>query len=282
MLPARSRRMMPTPRAKKALGQHFLVDRGAVKRIVEAVGPCAGEPVLEIGPGHGALTGPLIDAVGRIAAVELDEGLAATLRTRHDPSRLILFTQDVLRLDLAEVLSSLGAPDGRRLAVAGNLPYNISKRVAQQLIRDRQHIDRAVLMFQREVATRLTSDPGGRSYGPLSVLTKLVYHVEALFDLPPRAFAPRPRVVSCVTRWRRRGGRALEPERERNLRAVLAVCFARRRRTLRNNLRAALRDDQRVEHLLAAIETPGDLRAEALEPAVFLQMADHWDAALLS
>ena len=273
--------MMPTPRAKKALGQHFLVDRGAVKRIVEALGPGAGEPVLEIGPGHGVLTGPLIDAAGRIAAVELDRGLAAALRTQHDPSRLILFTRDVLRLDLAEVLTSLGAPDGRRFAVAGNLPYNISKRVAQKLIRDRQHIDRAVLMFQREVATRLTADPGGRSYGPLSVLTQLTYHVEALFDLPPRAFVPRPRVVSSVTRWRRRSNGALEPERERNLRAVLAVCFARRRRTLRNNLRAALRDDRRVEHLLAAIDTPGGSRAEALEPAEFLRMADHWDATLL-
>ena len=274
--------MMPTPRAKKALGQHFLVDRRAVKRIVEALGPRAGEPVLEIGPGHGVLTGPLIDAAGRIAAVELDQELAAMLRTRHDPSRLILFTHDVLCLDLGQVLSSLDAPDGRRLAVAGNLPYNISKRVVQKLIRDRQHIDRAVLMFQREVATRLTADPGGRSYGPLSVVTTLTYHVEALFDLPPRAFVPRPRVVSCVTRWRRPADRALEPERERRLRTVLAVCFARRRRTLRNNLRAALGDDRRVEHLLAAIDTPGDLRAEALEPAVFLRMADRWDATLLS
>ncbi len=268
--------MMPTPRAKKALGQHFLVDRGAVKRIVDALGPHAGEPLLEIGPGRGVLTGPLIDAAGRIAAVELDDELAARLRSQHDPSKLILFTRDVLRLDLGEVLGSLGAPDGKRIVVAGNLPYNISKRVAQKLIRDRQHVDRAVLMFQREVATRLTADPGGRSYGPLSVLANLTYHVDALFDLPPHAFTPRPRVVSSVTRWRRRSGPALEPERERRLRAVLAVCFARRRRTLRNNLRAALRDDRRVEHLLAAIETPGDLRAETLEPAVFLRMADHW------
>ena len=221
--------MMPTPRAKKALGQHFLIDRGAVQRIVEALEPLAGEAVLEIGPGHGVLTGPLIDAAGKIAAVELDDALAATLRTQHDPSRLILFTGDVLRLDLAEALSSLGAADGRRLAVAGNLPYNISKRVAQKLIGERRHIDRAVLMFQREVAIRLTADPGGRSYGPLSVLANLTYDVDRLFDLPPRAFTPRPRVVSSVTRWRRRSGPALEPEREWRLRAVLAVCFARRR-----------------------------------------------------
>ena len=113
---------------------------------------------------------------------------------------------------------------------------------------------------------------------PLSVLTQMTYHVEALFDLPPRAFVPRPRVVSSVTCWRRRTDRELEPERERNLRTVLAACFARRRRTLRNNLRASLGDDRRVEHLLAAIDTPGELRAEALEPAVFLRMADHWPA----
>ena len=158
--------MRPTPRANKKLGQHFLVDRGAVKRIVEALGPRAGEPVLEIGSGHGVLTGPLIDAAGRIAAVELDPGLASMLRKQHDPSKLILFQQDVLDLDLAEVLGSLGAPDDRRLAVVGNLPYNISKPVVQKLIRDRRHIDRAVLMFQREVATRIIAGPGSKSYGP--------------------------------------------------------------------------------------------------------------------
>ena len=107
-------------------------------------------------------------------------------------------------------------------------------------------------------------------------------HVDALFDLPPRAFTPRPRVVSTVTRWRRRSDEALEPERERRLRAVLTACFARRRRTLRNNLLAALRDERSVEQLLAASEISGDLRAEALEPAVFLRMADHWAPLLPS
>lgn len=271
---------MPAPRAKKSLGQHFLVDRAAVRRIVDALDPLAGEAILEIGPGRGVLTGPIIDAAGRIAAVELDGELARELSEQYDASKLVLFPRDVLGLDLDEVLAALNATDGRRVAVVGNLPYNISKPVAQKLIRDRRRIDRAVLMFQREVAARIVAAPGGKDYGPLSVLTRLTYQVESLFDLPPGAFAPRPRVVSSVTRWRPRREPALDADRERRLRTVLTVCFARRRRMLRNNLRAALRDDQ-VDHLLAAVETRGDLRAETLEPDVFLRMADRWDETTL-
>lgn len=270
---------MATPRPRKSLGQHFLVDQHAVTRIVTALDLSEGEPVLEIGPGGGVLTGPLIAAAGKIAAVELDDTLAARLRKRFDPSQLHLFRRDVLRLDLAEVLETLGASENTRLTIAGNLPYNISKPVAQKMIRERERVDRAVLMFQREVATRLTAAPGGRSYGPLSVLTGLTYRVETLFDLQPRSFYPRPKVVSTVTLWRPRQDWRLEAEQEQRLRTVLTVCFARRRRTLRNNLRAGLHEDSKVERLLQAIDTPGELRAEVLEPAIFLRMAEHWDAA---
>jgi 16S rRNA (adenine1518-N6/adenine1519-N6)-dimethyltransferase len=265
----------------KSLGQHFLIDRGAIRRIVTALALRSGEPVLEIGPGKGALTGELVRAAGRIAAVEIDPMLALRLRQQFDAERLFLFEQDVLRLDLAAVLDALGTTGDARLVLAGNLPYRISKPVAQMLIRNRQRIDRAVLMFQQEVARRMTAAPGGRNYGPLSILLGLTYRIEMLFDLPPRAFSPRPGVVSTVTRWRKRVQRQLTREDERRLRTVLAGCFARRRRTLRNNLRAVFGDEQRVARVLAAAGIDGGLRAEAVPPDGFLRLAALWDEAAL-
>lgn len=265
----------------KSLGQNFLIDQGAVRKIVAALAPIRGEPVLEIGPGKGALTGHLVRAAGRIAAVEIDPWLVSRLRSRFDADRLLLFEQDVLRLDPQAVLDGLGAQGGARLVIAGNLPYGISKPVAQMLVRHRRKIDRAVLMFQREVANRVTAAPGGRRYGPLSVLLALTFRIETLFDLSPRVFSPRPRVVSTVTRWEARGDRSLNEDDERRLRTVLAACFARRRRTLRNNLRAVFGTDQRVARILAEAGIDGGLRAEAIPPAGFLRLAALWDETAL-
>jgi 16S rRNA (adenine1518-N6/adenine1519-N6)-dimethyltransferase len=254
------------------LGQHFLVDRQATARIVRALEIAPGDPLLEIGPGRGALTASLIEAAGRIAAVEIDRHLAADLRGRFEESRLHLVVGDVLGLDLHRLLRELGSCEAR-LVVAGNLPYEVSKPIVQKLIRERESVDRAVLMFQREVAERLTAPPGGRRFGPITVLAGLCYEIEILFHLAPRAFHPPPKVESSVTRWRRRSDLRLDGELENRLRRVLAHCFARRRRTLRNNLRAALLDDTQVDQLLERVGLDGTRRAETLSPQAFLRLA---------
>jgi 16S rRNA (adenine1518-N6/adenine1519-N6)-dimethyltransferase len=263
-------------RSKKSLGQHFLIDRRAIRRIVDALGPCDGQPVLEIGPGRGALTADLVRASGRVAAVEFDSRLASRLRKSFDGDRLTVFEENVLQLDLDAVLVAVGAVRDTRLVVVGNLPYGISKPIVQRLIRERRRIDRAVLMFQREVAERLTARPGCRAYGPLGILAGLAFRIETLFDLPPRAFMPRPRVFSTVTRWHERKEGSLNEDVEPRLRNVLATCFARRRRTLRNNLRAVFEDESRVERVLAAARLDGELRAEAVPPSGFLRLAALW------
>jgi len=262
-------------RPKKSFGQNFLVRGGAVDRIVAALDVAPGEPVLEIGPGRGALTGSLIRATGRIAAVEIDRDLARDLRRTFDEGQLHLFEGDVLELALQSVLDALGHGEGR-LIVAGNLPYNISKPVAQKLIRERERISRAVLMFQREVALRLTAKPGGRDYGPLTVLAGRTYRIRRLFDLPPGAFRPAPKVDSTVTLWHPRDDAPLGAEDEARLRSCLAVCFARRRRTLRNNLLVHSGDASRVESLLEEAGLDGGLRAEVLTEADFLRLATLW------
>ncbi len=271
-------RVKPVPtRARPRLGQHFLTDPRAVHRIVEALAPSPGEAVLEIGPGRGALTSHLIHAAGRIAAVELDRELAAALGERFASGDLVLFERDVLRLDLAEVAAALGLSPGSPLAVAGNLPYGISKPVAAKLVVERGAVSRAVLMFQREVADRLVASPGTKEYGPLTVLVGRAFRVTALFDLPPSAFRPRPAVISTVTRWDRLPPgdlpRAIEPA----LRASLSACFARRRQTLLNNLRAALpggADEARALLERAALD-PG-ARAETVPPEGFVELARFW------
>ena len=155
--------------AKRRFGQHFLIDKRAPGRIVRALGIGKDTPVLEIGPGRGALTGPLVQAAGRVVAVEVDPNLAALLRSRFDDSRLHLVVGDVLRVDLDELLEASGTP-GSRFLVTGNLPYYISKPIVQRLLHQRERVERAVLMFQREVARRLTARPGSRDFGPLTVI----------------------------------------------------------------------------------------------------------------
>jgi 16S rRNA (adenine1518-N6/adenine1519-N6)-dimethyltransferase len=259
------------------MGQNFLVDRGAVERIVDALQIRAGEAVLEIGPGHGALTGALIREAGRIAAVELDGKLVQELGARYDPSRLLLIHDDILAVALQEIPGRLGL-EGAPLVVAGNLPYSVSKPLALRLVGARAAIGRAALMFQREVALRLTSPPGSRDYGPLTVLAGLAFSIRRLFDLAPGAFRPRPQVASSVTLWRPRDDSPLNSGIEPRLRSCLAGCFAHRRQTLRNNLRAALGDAARADALLGSAGLDGALRAEALSPEQFVRLARLWPA----
>ncbi len=261
---------------RRALGQHFLVDVRAVARIVAALDPRSGDPVLEIGAGRGALTERLLAAAGRVAAVEVDRRLAAALRARHAPESLALFEGDVLRLDLSEVARALGHPASTPLLVVGNLPYSLSKPIVQRLVRERARVARAVLMFQREVAARLTAAPGGASYGPFGILAGQFFEIEPLFDLAPAAFRPPPAVHSRVTRWIPRPS-APSAECERRLRSCLAACFAGRRKTVRNNLRAALGERQ-ADALLDAAGVDGGLRAEDLGPPTFVRLAATWPA----
>jgi len=261
------------------LGQNFLVDRGAAERVVEALGASVGAPVLEIGPGRGALTGALIARAGRICGVELDARLADALRQRFSEAQLVLVREDVLRVELAQAGPWLGWPPRTPLFVAGNLPYGISKPVARKLVDERECVARAVLMFQKEVADRLTAAPGQRAYAALTVLVSLTYEVLRLFDLPPTAFRPRPRVRSTVTRWMRRSPPPLDPSLEPRLLACLAASFGRRRQTLHNNLRAKLGSAAESARVLEAAGLDGSLRAECVPPDGFLALARAWPLA---
>jgi 16S rRNA (adenine1518-N6/adenine1519-N6)-dimethyltransferase len=266
--------------ASRRLGQNFLVQARAAERIVAALDPGPDDAVLEIGPGRAALTSRLIRRASRVVAVEIDGRLVDELRRRQDPGRLMVLHDDILSLDLSDVAARAGLSRATRWVVAGNLPYGISKPVAMKLVAERERVARAVLMFQREVARRLTARPGGREYGPLTVLAGFVYEIAPLFELGPGAFRPRPKVSSSVTLWLPRSDPALTRELEPRLRACLSACFARRRQTLRNNLRAALRSAAAADDLLRAANLDGSLRAERVDPGGFLDLARHWTEAV--
>lgn len=245
---------------KSKLGQNFLRDHAAIRRIVAALGDCSASTVVEIGPGRGALTRELLQTAAHVVAVEVDPALVEALRAEFSGEKLTVVHQDVLAFDFA----AAAAQAGERLAVVGNLPYYITSPILSRLAASHAALDRAVLMMQREVADRVCAAPGSRDYGLLSVSTQMIGPVEPLFTLPPGAFAPPPEVHSTVIRWRFAPRFAELAVDETAFSAFLRTAFAQKRKTLANNLRAAGYTPDAVSHALAQAGVPPQARAESL------------------
>jgi len=262
-------------RAKRSLGQNFLVDRHYQQRIVEALGPREGETIIEIGPGRGALTQWLTQTSATVIAIEADADLIHGLQSsfgRLDNFRLI--HADALEFDFATVAT----PDNRA-RVVGNLPYNISTPLLSRLIDFRASVAELVIMLQREVVDRMVAKPGGKEYGYLSVMVQLHCTLDRLFDVPPDAFRPVPRVDSTVCRLKLAPEPLCAVSDERQFREVAQTIFAQRRKTLLNNLRAgrARLGFSDFEAYESELETCGlDLRrrAETLSVAEIAHLSD--------
>ena len=179
--------------ARKRFGQHFLADSAVIDAIVAAIAPRPGEALVEIGPGLGAMTQPLLERCGRLTVIELDRDLAAKLRR---DARLDVVEADVLTVDFA----ALAERSGGKLRVVGNLPYNISSPILFHLLPVAERVLDQTFMLQKEVVARMAASPGGKDYGRLSVMLQWRYDIESLLDVPPEAFDPPPRVDSAVVR----------------------------------------------------------------------------------
>ena len=249
---------------RKRFGQHFLHDRAVIRRIVDAIAPRPGELVVEIGPGRGALTFPLLACGCELHAVEIDRELAARLRaqTPRHPN-LVVHEADALELDLARV-----APPPRRLRVTGNLPYNISTPLLFRLLAAAPRITDMHLMLQKEVVDRMVAPPGTRAYGRLSVMVQLDCEVERVIEVGSGAFSPAPRVESAVVRLRPRQRTVLSPTDRLRFEAIVRSCFSRRRKTLRNALRGFC--DERA---IAASGLDPRVRPEVLTIEEFVELA---------
>jgi 16S rRNA (adenine1518-N6/adenine1519-N6)-dimethyltransferase len=235
------------PRAKKSLGQNFLSDERVVARIVDAFAPQAGETVVEIGPGRGALTARLIERAGRVVAVEFDRELLPVLEEKLGARQNFSLVQaDALTVDFCALIQ----PDTSARVVA-NLPYYISTAILQKLIEERGCLTEMVLMLQREVVERITAPPATSERGFLSVLVEAYCEPEALFDVAPGSFRPQPKVWSTVVRLRLREKMRAEVGDEKLLWRIVSAGFAQRRKTILNNLRHA------PAELRSAIERAG-------------------------
>ncbi len=248
-------------RARKRFGQHFLHDAGVLQRIADAVDPRAGQNVVEIGPGPGALTARLLERVQPIDAVEIDRDLAAALRTRW-PGTLRLHEGDALDFDFTALAKLRGGP----LRVVGNLPYNISTPLLFHLLAHRAHLADLTVMLQKEVIDRMAALPGSGDYGRLGVMLAPWFDIEKLFDVGPGAFRPPPRVWSAVARLDVLPAPRFEVPGAYAM--VVARSFSQRRKTVRNSLRGIV-DAPAIE---AAGIDPG-ARPETLTPQQFAQLA---------
>ncbi len=247
-------------RPKKSLGQHFLRDPNTIRKIAAAVGAAADDPVVEIGPGTGALTEELLRHYPDLTAVEVDE--RAITHLRETLPDLDVRQQDVLETDWA----ALAEEKGGTLWVVGNLPYYITSPILFSLLDGRQHLRRAVVMMQKEVAERLVAVPRTKAYGILSVQTQLLCRPTLLFDVSRHVFYPKPDVTSAVVAL---DFDAPEPDVDVELlRRTVRTAFNQRRKTLRNSLKPIT-----AETGCAVPDALAGRRPEALEPSEFVALA---------
>ncbi len=253
------------------LGQHFLADRGAAQRIVDALGDVSQTTVVEIGPGRGVLTGLLAARAQRLIAIELDRVLAAQLRMKFSAVQNVeIIEADVLSVDFSTLLgprpgglSALTATAPVKSRVVGNIPYYITSDILLRLFEYHECFESIVIMVQLEVADRIVAKPGSRDYGLLSATAQLYARIEKLFSLSPGAFAPPPKVHSAVLRFH------IEPKWER-LRVApqefvefLKISFAKKRKMLFNNLKSRY-DAKQIRAALEKAKLRSDVRAESL------------------
>ena len=217
---------------RKRFGQNFLEDHGVVERIVAAIRPQPGERFIEIGPGLGALTLPLLQHLEHLDVIEIDRDIVEDLRTCHPANRLTVHDGDALEFDFTAM--------GCDLRVVGNLPYNISTPILFHLTGQAGVVHDAHFMLQREVVERMSAQPGTSEYGRLSVMLQYRWSIDSLFDVPPSAFRPAPKVWSSVVRMIPHRVLPHVANDEGLFADVVMRAFGQRRKTLRNTLREKL------------------------------------------
>jgi 16S rRNA (adenine1518-N6/adenine1519-N6)-dimethyltransferase len=258
-----------TEPAKKHLGQNFLHEKGVIEKIVQAIDPRPGDVLVEIGPGQGALTFPLLRKHGEVTAIEFDRDLHAPLQAAaREHGQLHLIEGDVLGVDFGALAARRGDALGQ-IRLVGNLPYNLSSPILFHALDHAAAIRDMHFMLQKEVVERMAAGPGSKVYGRLSVMLQAYCTVTPLFVVPPGAFRPAPKVDSAVVRLVPKAAERIQVRDRAVFANVVRAAFGQRRKTLRNALNGVADG--------AAIEAAGlraDARAEQVEVAGFVRLAN--------
>lgn len=252
---------------KKRFGQNFLSDNSIILSCMEAIRPQPDDLMVEIGPGLGALTQPLLRVLKQLHVVELDRDIVQWMQGYYAPHSITIHNVDALKFNFAALVQQ--ATD-KKLRVVGNLPYNISTPILFHLLDNLAHISDMHFMLQKEVVERMVAEPSSAAYGRLSVMLQYRLHMEYLFTVPPQAFEPPPKVESAFVRAVPHAALPYPAQDEKLFAKVVASAFGQRRKTLRNTLKDLL-DDQGF----AELGINPQLRAENLSVAEFVAIANH-------
>lgn len=252
---------------KKRFGQNFLSDSAVIASCIAAIRPQADDLMVEIGPGLGALTQPLLPRLKHLHVVELDRDIVSWMQSHYAAGSLAIHNIDALKFDFSALVQT--APE-RKLRVVGNLPYNISTPILFHLLDNLSCIDDMHFMLQKEVVERMVAAPSSAAYGRLSVMLQYRLQMEYLFTVPPEAFEPPPKVESAFVRAVPHALLPYPARDEKLFAKVVMSAFGQRRKTLRNTLKGLLDDGG-----FAALGIDPQLRAENLSVAEFVAIANH-------
>ena len=256
-------------RARKRFGQNFLSDPNIIRKIIDAIRPQPGELMVEIGPGLGAMTAPLIERLGHLHVVEIDRDLIARLHETYVPAQITVHEGDALKFDFG----SLCAGGDQSLRIVGNLPYNISTPILFHLAEYADRVKDMTFMLQKEVVMRMVAEPGTEEYGRLSVMLQYRFRMGRMFDVPPGAFRPAPKVMSSIVRMAPLPKDQLGAQDEALLGKIVTAAFGQRRKTLKNTLRDYMGDAD-----FAVLGIDSSLRGEKLSVEQFVAIANHCSA----
>jgi 16S rRNA (adenine1518-N6/adenine1519-N6)-dimethyltransferase len=248
--------------AKKRFGQNFLTDQSVIDSLVSAISPKADDLMVEIGPGLGALTKPLLQKLDMLHVVEVDRDIIAWMQKEYAKNSITIHNSDALKFDFSAL--------GEHIRVVGNLPYNISTPILFHLLDNVKVITDMHFMLQKEVVERMVADPSTAAYGRLSVMLQYRLQMEYLFTVPPEAFEPAPKVESAFVRCVPHASLPYVAKDEILFAKVVTAAFGQRRKTLRNTLKGLLDDDG-----FNALNIDSQLRAENLRVADFVTIANH-------
>ncbi|MGB4812085.1 MAG: 16S rRNA (adenine(1518)-N(6)/adenine(1519)-N(6))-dimethyltransferase RsmA [Methylophilaceae bacterium] len=247
--------------AKKRFGQNFLTDQSIISNLVNAIAPQADDVMVEIGPGLGALTQPLLQHVNLLHVVEVDRDIIAWMQKFYPAQKVIIHNADVLKFDFNQL--------GERIRVVGNLPYNISSPILFKLLENTTQIIDMHFMLQKEVVERMVAAPSSAAYGRLSVMLQYHLQMEYLITVPPDAFEPAPKVESAFVRCVPHATLPFVANDEAQFAKVVLAAFGQRRKTLRNTLKGLLDDDG-----FTYLQINSQLRAENLSVENFVHIAN--------